>query len=168
MKAFAAFLLAAAAVVSPLVGAQRITGDQACVSACYNISTAVIQCPDLTDPGVISCICPQPDRVSLLDSCHGCIDTLSGITDLEKTSINTLYGACSNASTTASSGSTSMSSTSGSVASGSTSSPSATAGLGGAAAGTNNNTGAAFRLDSPLAMIAVSGLLALVGFTHTA
>merc|ERR1711939_39510 len=76
--------------------AQRITGDSTCVNSCYQISVAVTQCPDLTDSGVISCICPNATQVAQLDQCHGCISSLQGVSDLETNSINTLYGACSN------------------------------------------------------------------------
>lgn len=51
------------------------------------------ECPDLTDTGVISCICPNSTQTTQLDACHGCISSLTGITDVETNSINTLFNA---------------------------------------------------------------------------
>ncbi|KAK9896165.1 hypothetical protein P389DRAFT_171195 [Cystobasidium minutum MCA 4210] len=153
------------AALLPLAAyAQRITGDSACVNSCYQISVAVTQCPDLTDSGVISCICPNATQVAQLDQCHGCISSLQGVTDLESNSINTLYGACANGTTSASSSGARSSSTAGSS--------SGTLGSNNAAqtsspAG-NGNTGAAFKNSQAVggvaATIVVAALATLVAF----
>ncbi|KAL7008760.1 hypothetical protein EMMF5_001506 [Cystobasidiomycetes sp. EMM_F5] len=97
MKFFASPLVAAAVAVLAATGAiaQRITGTDSCVNACYNVSVAVTKCSNLTDAGVVSCICPVSSQVALLNTCHSCINSLNGTTAYEVSAINSLFTACS-------------------------------------------------------------------------
>lgn len=166
-------LLSLAAVFASAALGQRITGSDECVQSCYQISTAVTQCSDLSDTGVISCICPNTTATSQLNACNDCLNTLQGISDFEKNSITTLHDACANGGSTAglSSAQERASSLLSASSTGSSSAPTGTVarsaasslstGLSSAAsAATASPTGAASKTGASLAGLALAGLVA--------